>query len=442
MDKRFANLFNLTEEQAIAVLDTPQDLLSEDDSRYVAASHLANFDSEAAIAALIRAVSNTEASPENALDNRIARRKSVESLGKLRAAAALPAVRDCLAEEDIYTVEAAAWTIGEIGTEDAGILDALARVLERPGQMYRTVLRSLTKLDHKLALESIRQFVDSADAPTASAAATAVCRLTGDPALMPKVVAFLQSTNVNARRGCIEDLIDARYYPAIPQIARCPVSVTFRLRAIRLLAEAGIPAGSLTFEDVQPSLELALCDRPQDLDLVHRYDRLPEIPQVVRNLYHTDFGRCYLAAKTLLESYADEAPVALLATYEEEARTDYGAHYHVIKLLGWLRCESALELCLEALQDRTPQFQKSRAAAALALGELGDRTAIPALQASLETQIWSLKYAALLALEKLGEFDTCKQLTGDTDWLVRERAKRSPGAIETTGSEQNTTVTA
>ena len=35
MDKRFFNFFNLTEEQAIALLDTPQAQISENDSRYI-----------------------------------------------------------------------------------------------------------------------------------------------------------------------------------------------------------------------------------------------------------------------------------------------------------------------------------------------------------------------------------------------------------------------
>ena len=429
MDNRFAKLFNLTETEAIALLDTPQDRVSEDDSRYIAASHLANFESEGAIAALIRAVGNTKASEENALDNRIVRRKSLESLGKLKAAAALPTAQECLAEiEDKYMVEVAAWAIGEIRTDDARILETLARVLEQPDQMHRTVLRSLTKLNYTPALEKVRTFVDCADAPIASAAAAAVCRLTGDLELMPKVIAFLQSLNINARRGCIEDLIDAGYDPAIPQIARCPVSLAFRLRAIRLLGEAAIAAGKLTFADIQPSLEQVLYDRPHDLDSIHSYETLPPIERVVRDLYHTDFGRCYLAAETLLDSYPDEAPRALLATYEEEARCDYGAHYHVIKLLGWLRCEAAIEIFLEALKDPTPQFQKSRAAAAIALGELNHRPAIPTLQANLETRIWDLKYATLLALEKMGERDACQQLVDDTDSLVRERAMQSFGA--------------
>lgn len=60
MDKRFFNFFNLTEDQAIALLDTPQDQLSEDDSRYIAASHLINFPTERSINALMRAVQQTD----------------------------------------------------------------------------------------------------------------------------------------------------------------------------------------------------------------------------------------------------------------------------------------------------------------------------------------------------------------------------------------------
>jgi bilin biosynthesis protein len=74
------------------------------------------------------------------------------------------------------------------------------------------------------------------------------------------------------------------------------------------------------------------------------------------------------------------------------------------------------------LHNTQPQFQKSRAAAAIALGELGDPRAIPALQASLTAKPWDLKYAALLALAKLG--DNRIELGADeTDWLVKAKAE-------------------
>jgi bilin biosynthesis protein len=76
---------------------------------------------------------------------------------------------------------------------------------------------------------------------------------------------------------------------------------------------------------------------------------------------------------------------------------------------------------IEALHNRQPQFQKSRAAAAIALAELGDRRAIPELRDCLETKIWDLKYAALMALTTFGETDFYQQLVNDEDWLIREK---------------------
>ncbi|MEO0458653.1 MAG: HEAT repeat domain-containing protein [Cyanobacteria bacterium P01_A01_bin.114] len=417
MDKRFLNLFALTEDEAIALLDTPLAQLAEDDSRYVAAAQLAAFPSEAAVNALIRAVQKTE----DILDNRITRRKAIESLGKLKAKQALPIISDCLTDDDRYTVEVTVWAIGEMGTQDAEILEAVAQLLEQPNQTYRVIIHTLANLEYVPALARIRPFVEAEDEPTAIAAVSAVCRFTGDYAAMENVVALLQSDNINARRGCLQDLIDARYYDAIPAIARCPISLVFRLRAIRTLAQLGIAAGTLTFADVQSSLEQALIDHPDTLTLVHEYDQPPALAFAIRELYQTDFGRCYLATKTLLARYADELPAALFDTYESEAHNDYGAHYHVVKLFGWLKHQPAYDFLVKALHNPLPQFQKSRAAAALALGELGDRRAISELVRCLDTPIWSLKYATLIALDKLGD-NNASRLVEDSDWAVRAKA--------------------
>ncbi len=419
MDKRFFNFFNLTEAEAIAILDTPQDQIGEADSRYIAASHLVNFPTEAAIAALMRAIQQNDPS----LDNRIVRRKSVETLGRLEAKQALPIIRNCLTEGDCYTVENAVWAIGEIGTQDQDLLEEVAQLLDRPGQTYRVIIHTLTKLDYQPALERIRRFTNSDDAPIASAAIAAVCRFARDYTQMDRVVAMMQHKEVFARRLSIQDLIDAKYYQAIPQIARCPVSLVFRLRGIRMLAESGISTGEISFAEIQPYLEQTLRDRPNNLDLVHAYDQPPALPFLVRELYETDFGRCYLATKTILDHYAESAPAELFATYAEEANNDYGAHFHVMKLFGWLKHAPAYDLLMEALQNPQPQFQKSRAAAAIALGELGDARAIPALKSCLESKIWDLKYAALLALEKFGDTSDRARLENDADWLIREKAK-------------------
>ena len=417
MDKRFFSFFNLTEDQAIALLDTPQAQIGEEDSRYIAASHLINFSTDRSIAALMRAVQQTDP----VLENRIVRRKSVETLGRLQAVQALPVIRTCLADDDCYTVENAVWAIGEIGTQDPEILAEIAQLLDKPGQTYRVIIHTLTKLDYQPAAARIRRFVDDIDPPTASAAIAAICRLTRDFSQMGKVVAMLQHKNVLGRRLSIQDLIDARYYDAIGNIARCPVSLVFRLRGIRMLAEAGIADKTLTFARIQPHLEQTLRDYPGDLDLVHSYEKLPDLQFLIHQLYETDFGRCYLAAKTILENYSEEAPAALFAAFAEEANNDYGAHFHVVKLFGWLKHSPAYDLLLEALHNSQPQFQKSRAAAAIALGELGEQRAIPELKACLETKIWDVKYAALMALEKLGDVTGYEIAAADQDWLVRAK---------------------
>ncbi len=417
MDKRFANLFGLTEEESIALLDTPEDKLAEDDSRYVAAAQLASFGTERSIDALIRAIHNNDSS----LNNRITRRKSVESLGKLQVKRALPAIRTCLADDDCYTVENAVWAIGEIGTEDPDIIEEIAKLLEKPGQSYRVIIHTLRRFNYKPALDRICKFVDDEDAPIASAANAAVYQFTGENTLIEKVIGFLQHPNVYGRRLSIQDLVDVKYYKAIPQIAECPVSVVFRLRGIRLLAEAGIPVGAIAFSDIQSSLEAVIYDQPKTLKLVHQYDQIPNLEFLIKELYELDFGRCYLATKTILEFYPDTAGEALMATYAAEAGNDYGANYHVIKALGWIKYTPAYDLFIAALHNTQPQFQKSRTAAAIALGELGDNRAIGDLKASLETKIWDLKYAALLSLELLGDNSGRDIASKDSDWLIKAK---------------------
>ena len=419
MDRRFFNMFpGLSEEKAIAILRTPLAELEDPSELYIAASHLINFPSEASIDALIDTIRNTN--PEQA--HHIARRKAIESLGRLKAKRAIPSIRTCLQDSDRYTVENAVWAIGEIGTDDEEIKAEIARLLNKPEQSYRTIIQILAKFDYKPALERIEEHIDAEDELIATAAITAACRLTGDYSRMEKVIEFLQHSNVMVRRSCIQDLIDAKFYSAIAKIARCPVSVAFRLRGIRLLATEGIAVGKLSFAEIEPICDRVVRDYPEDLEFVHEYDRPPSLEFVISELYHTDFGRCYLASQTLLDRYSEQAGEALRETYDREASNDYGAHYHVIKLWGWLRYAPAYETIVkEGLYNSEPQFMKSRAAAAIALGNIGDKKAIPLLEENLTTPIFHLKYACLLALEQLGAKDRWQLVADDADLLVREK---------------------
>lgn len=417
MDNRFSNIFNLTEDQAIALLKQPLNREDGTSERYVGAAHLINFPTERSINALIEALGDHDP----ALENRIARRKAVESLGRLKAAQALPTLKICLTDTDPLTIENAVWAIGEIGTEDPSILEAIANLLTQPHQTYRVIIHTLANFNYLPALERIKPFCSHSDKSIASAAIASVARLDNDYSSMDEVVGFLQQSDINARRACIQDLIDAEYYAAIPAIAKAPISVAFRLRGIRLLTAKGLATGKVNFAEIEPSLDQIIRDRPQDIDLVHEYDQPPELEFLIRELYHTDFGRCYLASKTILEVYPQEALKALLETYELEAHNDYGAHFHVIKLLGLLKHQPSYDLIVEALHNTSPQFQKSRAAAAIALGNLQATQAIPLLKQTLDTPIFDLKYACLLALEQLGENDW-SEMVDDQNLLIKAKA--------------------
>ena len=271
MDKRFSNIFNLTEDQAIALLKTPLGREDGTSERYVGAAHLINFPTPRAIQALIEAVEDRNP----VLENRIARRKAVESLGRLKAVEALPILTSCLTDEDHLTVENAVWAIGEIGTDDPSILEAIAGLLEKPDQTYRVIIQTLGKFQYQPAVDKILPFSDSKDKSIASAAIATVARLTNDNSQMERVTEFLQHSNVNTRRASIQDLIDTNYYQAIPAIAKAPISIAFRLRGIKILGVSGLKSGNLSFAEIQPSLEQVIRDRPQDIDMVHEYDQQP-----------------------------------------------------------------------------------------------------------------------------------------------------------------------
>ena len=416
MDNRFSNYFNLTEEQAIALLKKPLNTEDGTSERYVGAAHLINFPTQRSIDALIEAIGDRDP----ALENRIARRKSVESLGRLKATQALPTLKVCLDDEDPLMVENAVWAIGEIGTEDNSIFEAIASLLTRSNQTYRIIIHTLANFNYLPAVELIEPFTLNENKSVASAAIASIARLSNDYSQMDRVVAFLQHDDINVRRACIQDLIDAEYYSAIPAIATAPISVAFRLRGIKLLAAKALATG-ISFAEIEPSLDRIIRDRPQNIELVHEYDLPPSIEFLIRELYHTDSGRCYLADKTLLETYHQQALEAILQTYKEEAYNDYGAHFHIIKLLGLLKHTGSYDLIVEALYNTAPQFQKSRAAAAIALGNLQATQAIPILKEVSQTPIFDLKYACLLALEQLGE-NCWAEVLDDRNLLIQAKA--------------------
>ena len=427
MDTTFLNLFpGLTEDKAIELLETPVDQLKEKYHRYLAAAHLVNFPTPRSIQALIQVLKD----PSPVRENRQAQRKAIESLGRLKVSEAIEFMRPFLADSDCYLVENTVWAIGEIGTDDDDILEEIAQLLESEGQIYRVIIQTLARLGYQPALGRIEAFVDSEDSAIACAAMAAVSKLSDSSAYLDRIVQFVQAKNIHARRGVIQDLMELKHYGAMAEIAKAPVSQSLRLRGLRYLADEGVSSGQLQFSEIESSFDRTMWDHPTDLYRVYTYPLPPSLEDVLADLYNTNFGYCYLACQEMLAVYPD-AGEALEQSFRENAQEDYGAHYHIIKLFGWLKYAPAYDLFVDALVNLGDKFAKSRIAAAMSLAHLGDQRAIPHLKVGLESQTWKLKYACLLALDALGESSGREICASDSDWLIRAKAMSENSMVMT-----------
>jgi bilin biosynthesis protein len=408
-------LFDLTEEEAIAILQTPLNPSIDHGDRYLAASYLAFFPSEASIQTLIATVENVD----DQLADRITRRKAVESLGRLKAVESLPILSKCLEDEDNYIVENAVFAIGEITTENQEILAKITNLLDKSHYNHRKIIQTLTKLNYQSAIKKIKPLTTSSEEAIASAAIASLASLTGDFSQVRKITTFLHHAKAKDRRDCIQDLINSEYYEGIEAIAQCPVSMVFRLRAIRLMGKSGLQKNKLNFEEVKIYLENILEDHIKNLKFVYKYNQIPDLEFLINELYDSDFERAYLATQYILKLYSKQAPELLIKSYQEKAYNNYNAHYHFIKLFGWLRYKPSFDLLINnALQNKSPQFHTSRIAGAIALGELEEKSAIAELKKAIETNLWDLKYACLIALEKLGD-SLSKDINKETIFLKK-----------------------
>lgn len=422
---RFQNLFpGLGQAEALATLRKPLEELEDVSDRYLAAAHLVNFPDEQTVAAL----TTCAADDHQAQAQRIARRKAVESLARLGARQALPVIQACLSSGDTYLVENAVWALAELQARPEVVTEPLLQLLQDERQNRRVVAQTVARLGIQEAVAPLEALRQGEDPLLVTAATAALARLTGNKEDLADLESYLLHPDVTVRRAVIQDLMDAQAFDALAAIAAAPVSPVFRLRGVRHLADQQHQGGVAQAGVLLPLVDRILWDDPAAVTLVHRYDATPGLDFLVQELYGTDFGRVYLAVATLMIA-AKTAPAkadtlaALTRSFADKGWNDYGAHYHMIKLFGWLGDPQPLPLVREALANRRPQFQKSRPAAALTMARLAPQHAGVALQdAACEGSFWELRYAALMGLEKLG-LPAPPATLADSDWLVALRAK-------------------
>lgn len=449
---------SMDQAKAIEILDVPLGDLPQADDRFIAAERLKFYPSEDTTLALMRFVQRFDLSrlDQYVLEERIARRKAVETLGRLKGqshkARVVDFLKSMLQDPDHYLIEAVVWSLGEIGvTTDADVLHAVAAVLDNEQVDKRVIVHTLLRAKYTPALPTLQKFVDSDDVRLACASRAAVAVLTGDDATMGDVVSILRDQNLNNRRCAIEDITLAKYVPALHAIAACPNSLVLRSRTVRVLLDAQhqrhqqheSSTYSLDLDTVQ-LLDRLIWDHPHDLDLLGTKKETKKSRDVDRNikqLYKNDALFAYLASQTLAEDHRcsstgsednehASAGSKVLKSYNDLKYFDYFGAYHVYKTLGWLKYEPGFDLLLKNAKTLPPRFFNHKAGAITALAELGNEQALPVIEeVAAGSQIWELTYASVMAAERLGDGGKLKRkMAQDSeDWLIRARCQEEQG---------------
>lgn len=430
----------LKRDDAIAILTKQVVDLESASDFYMACSHLINFPCDETEEALILFLSRSSA--DNAV--RLAQRKAIEVLARLKSNRAQLIIAGFLESSDSYTVENAAWALGELNCSDRLIHESMISLLSDPSQNQRVLIQSLAKLSVSSAIPSIECLLASEKTPIRGAALAALSRLSGEQPNLDDLSDYLYEANQMDRQSAVQDIIDADAFQILPDLLTAPISPAFRMRALRSLVKQ-----SDNLERKQFGLEAiqkVLLDDPRDIIVVHRYDMSPSTSLLVESLFHPDFSRCYLAMQSLLSRDVEELYPLIEDCWNSRAYNDYGAHYFLMRLFGLMEGWSVEALNLikpilrQAIADKRPQFKKSAPAAFLSYARLFPNDCHDLIEQWLGVegeQSWDYRYVALMVIQsdpkrfEIQQFyEPIKQLScTDPDWAVRYKTESILGTV-------------
>ena len=432
MTGRFDNIHpELTCEHARQILLQPINELESQSDYYMAASHLINCPGSETEQALVDLLEN----PINEQAVNIAKRKAVEVLGRLDATSLISKIGRCLWSEDRYLVENTICALKQLKCSQSELIEKMIGLLSENQYNQRALIQCLASLSVQESLPAIEALKESDSPGIRGAAIAADAQLSGNRKHLSVIADHLLLPNQMDRQCAIQDLIDAQAVEHLPSIVASPVSPAFRMRACRLLLNSP-DQNSVLLKSIQ-LIDTILIDEPDDITIVHEYDATPNPDFLVRDLFNTDFSRCYLALKTLSCIPSDVLWPVLSKQWDEEAHNDYGAHYFFMRLMGsrsdW--SHQALSCIDEILQtsaiNMRPQFQKSRSAAIYSMAQLNPSRFLELIPMFLADQYlppWDCRYAVILALElisnrvtQLEANDLLKQFADDGDCFVQAK---------------------
>ena len=392
----------LDQQGAVDILSKEVDVLESESDYYMAVSHLINFPGPKTSHALLSFLDKCSADILVGL----AQRKAVEVLARLGVTKAKPKIASFLDSSDTYMVENAAWALARLNCQDPEVHQRMIHLVDDACQNQRVLIQSLSKLSVKSAISTISAHTAHEKSSVRGAAIAAMVHLSGDHSYLDDLSDHLYDSNQMDRQSAVQDVIDANAVQLLSDLLQAPISPAFRMRAVRALFDN--PSNKLSDDEAISAVDQLLFDDPRLITVLHHYGESMPTQLLVQGLFHPDFSRCYLAMQTLLKCDGREIWSSVESCWQEKAHNDYGAHYFLMRLFGFVEGwtdEALLQIHIilsDAIIDKRPQFRKSPPAALLSFAKLfpGQYDYFLDKYLSLENNLgWDMRYAALLLIQ-------------------------------------------
>ncbi|KZR91102.1 HEAT repeat domain-containing protein [Synechococcus sp. MIT S9508] len=367
MAERFDVLVQgISKSDALHLLFAKTDSVQRPSDRYFAATRLGLCDCDETLDALIRATTDLKV---DELFDRITRRKAVEALGRRKDPKAIPALVEvlrCTDTEAVINSLSALIRIGWSPNEEEE--SHLLNLLDGEVTQARAVIQLFTRLRIQSAQSKNRigGLCDHESLLVSGAARAYLAQLYGEVGLMKPLVACLTDLVAGKRRSAVIDIGDSGDESLLPVLVRAPVSMSLRAKSFLQIVDGN---QSLSKPENQALFEQLLRDDPLLLDIRPEWECGSDPDEIERNLSHRDEARQYGAAASLMRIDRSEC-LAVIESMQERLWSDYVTHYYLSCLVGLRKFSEKSDLVRSALAETTPQYTKSRIAAAWACVEL------------------------------------------------------------------------
>ena len=401
MAERFDVLVQgISKSDALQLLFARTDSVERPSDRYFAATRLGLCDCDETLDALIRATSNLTV---DELFDRITRRKAVEALGRRKDVRAIPALVDVLKCTDTEAVINSLSALMRIGwTPSESDERHLLSLLDGEVTQARAVIQLFTRLRIKSvsSKQSIGGLCDHESLLISGASRACMASLYGEYDLMKPLVACLTDLVAGKRRSAVIDIGDSGDESLLPDLIRAPVSMSLRAKSFFQIVDAN---DSVFDHQNQTLLKQLLRDNPLLLDIKTEWQSGEDPSEIEKNLSHRDEARQYGAAASLMRIDRDEC-LNLIESMQERLWSDYVTHYYLTCIVGLRSIHEKGDLIRSALAETTPQYTKSRIAAAWACVELQLFDQMELLDELSRTAAWApLRWSCQQSLESLRE---------------------------------------